>query len=153
VAQERDKGHRGNDSGFHGEKKSSLGALPRNIVARELDRKVSVCLKNLDPQVPPYSDMEGVDLITEGIITMGKVAEVLENDVRFESLPRNSVGMMVDLLLNSDVIQFVVGTRIKRGPPGSEWSRWNWRLRRNIVKRVVKILEQKHLKEVHLSFI
>jgi len=133
-------------------KKIVAGGTTANIVARELGRKVSVCLKGLDPEVPPYSEMEGVDLVTEGIITMGKVAELLEREVRLEGLPRNSVTMMADLLLNSDVIRFVVGTRINEAHQDPNVP-VELEIRRNIVKRVAGILERKHLKEVHLRFV
>ena len=151
IAAERDKDVAAMIRDFGG-KKIVAGGTTANLVARELGRKVTVCLKNLDPQVPPYSEMEGVDLVTEGIITMGKVAELLEREVRLEGLPKNSVTLMTDLFLNSDVIQFVIGTRINEAHQDPNVP-VELEIRRNIVKRVAAILERKYLKEVRLQFV
>ncbi len=133
-------------------KKIVAGGTTANIVARELGRGIRVCLKNLDREIPPHSEMEGVDLVTEGILTMGKVAEILESGTPLERLPKNSAVMMADHLLNSDIIHFVVGTKINEAHQDPNVP-VELEIRRNVVKKAARLLEEKYLKEVHVRFV
>ena len=75
-------------------------------------------MKNLDPAIPPMSVMEGADLVTEGIITLGRVAELLEGggpgagDPKGADARQNGATRLIDLILDSDRITFLVGTKI-----------------------------------------
>lgn len=135
---------------FNGKKVIS-GGTTANIMARETGRAVSVCMENLDPEVPPYSIMEGADLVCEGIITLGAVADLLDASTIPSTGRRNAATMLCDILRNSDRIYFVVGTKINEAhqdpnmPEGLE-------IRRNIVKRIAAILQDKYLKEVHIKY-
>ena len=120
-------------------------------MARELSTKVSVNMDNLDPDIPPYSDMEGTDLVCEGIITLGSVADILESGTTTPLGRDNAATRLVDIFRNSDRIYFVVGTRINEAhqdpnmPEGLE-------IRRNIVKKISGLLQEKYLKEVHIQY-
>ena len=135
---------------FNG-KKVIAGGTTANILSRELGRKVTVNMDNLDPEVPPYSEMEGADLVCEGIITLGAVAEILESGV-FPTDRDNAAVRLADIFRNSDRISFVVGTKINEAhqdpnmPEGLE-------IRRNIVKKILSLLQDKYLKEVHIQYI
>ena len=69
------------------------------------------CLTKLDPEIPPPAIMEGVDLVTEGTMTLARVAEMLERGAR-EPWPDNPARDLMALMLQSDIVEFVVGTRI-----------------------------------------
>ena len=49
------------------------GGTTCSIAARYLGVPVEASLDYIDPEVPPLSHIEGVDLATEGIITLNKV--------------------------------------------------------------------------------
>jgi len=133
-------------------RKVLCGGTTATIIARELGKAVKVSLKDLDPTMPPSSTMEGADLVTEGIITMGKVAELLDRGNSAERGRTNPATKLVDLLLDSDVIDFVVGTKINEAHQDPSMP-VELEIRRNIVKRVASILEEKYLKETRLRFI
>src|SRR5512133_2855425 len=59
-------------------RKAICGGTTANIVSRQLGRPVRSLLTRLDPEIPPAAEMEGVDLITEGTMTLARVAEMLE---------------------------------------------------------------------------
>ena len=40
------------------------------IVSRVLGKKLDVSLDYVDPEIPPIAYMEGVDLVTEGVLTL-----------------------------------------------------------------------------------
>ncbi len=54
------------------------GGTTSQIVSSYLGREVTIDLDYISPDVPPIAHMEGVDLITEGVVTIGKVLELLE---------------------------------------------------------------------------
>lgn len=51
-------------------KKVVCGGTTSKIVARELGQKIDVELKYYDEEVPPTAHIEGIDLVTEGILTL-----------------------------------------------------------------------------------
>ena len=60
-------------------RKVICGGTTANIVSRQLDRPIQIDLRQpRDPHVPPAARMEGFDLVTEGILTLGKVLRLLE---------------------------------------------------------------------------
>ena len=60
-------------------KKIICGGTTSNIASRELGRKLKVNLDFYDKDVPPTATMDGIDLITEGVLTLSKVIEKLSN--------------------------------------------------------------------------
>lgn len=56
-------------------KKVICGGTAANIAERELKRKLKVNLNFIDKNIPPTATMEGIDLITEGVLTLSKVLE------------------------------------------------------------------------------
>lgn len=133
-------------------KKIVSGGTTAAILARELGVPVRVALGELDPTVPPAATMEGADLVTEGIITLGRVAELLERSEPLERAVPNAASRIVELFLDSDIIDFVVGTRINEAHQDPTMPR-ELEIRRNVVKRIVELLEERHLKETSLRFI
>ncbi len=138
-------------STFQG-KKIICGGTTANIIAREINQKITVDMKSFDREIPPTSIMSGVDLITEGTITLGKLVESLEKNETLNTNLNNGLSKFIDLLLNSDIIHFVVGTKINDAHQDPNVP-VELEIRRNIFKRLVQIMEKKYLKETLLRFI
>lgn len=60
-------------------KKIICGGTTSNIASRELGRPLKVNLDFYDKDVPPTATMEGIDLVTEGVLTLSKAIEKLSN--------------------------------------------------------------------------
>lgn len=60
-------------------KKIICGGTTSNIASRELGRILKVNLDFFDKDVPPMATMDGIDLITEGVLTLSKAIEKLNN--------------------------------------------------------------------------
>ncbi len=125
------------------------GGSTANLIARELGREMDMVLTNLDPEIPAESTMLGADLITEGCITLAKVIDILKS----HSLPTrvNAATKMCDLLLDSDQILFAVGTAINPAHQDPNLP-VTLDIRRNIIKRLAKILKKEYLKEVFITY-
>ncbi|MEM5948206.1 SpoIIE family protein phosphatase [Spirochaetia bacterium 38H-sp] len=128
------------------------GGTTATIIARELNKQLSVSLDCIDSSLPPPGEMEGADLVTEGILTLGKVADYLERNEVLEYLPRNPATDILRLMLNSDVIEFVVGTRINEAHQDPSMP-VELEIRRNVVRKIAGLLEQRYLKKTSIRFI
>ncbi len=128
------------------------GGTTANILAREWNTEITVPLKNIDISMPPMGKMSGVDLITEGIITLGQVSEFLESGIPEECHNKNPALLIVNTLLDRDKITFLVGTKINDAHQDPNMP-VELEIRRNIVKKISRLLKDKYLKETELIFV
>lgn len=54
------------------------GGTSANIAARILNKKIIASLNYTDPEIPPIATLEGIDLVTEGVFTLNRCADMLE---------------------------------------------------------------------------
>jgi len=133
-------------------RKAICGGTTANIVSRLLNRPVTMSLAQLTPDIPPAAEMEGVDLVTEGTVTLAKVAEILEHGPLADGQRKNPARDLVALMLESDIVEFVVGTRINEAHQDPNVP-VELDLRRNIIRKIASLLETRHLKESRLQFL
>jgi len=133
-------------------KKVICGGTTASIVGRELGRHIDVDLSDFDPAIPPVSIMRGVDLVTEGTLTLSRTAELLEKDGYPEQASNNAANRLLELLLDCDVIEFVVGTKINEAHQDPNLPA-ELDIRRNLIKRIVGLLKEKFLKEASIQYI
>lgn len=130
-------------------KKVICGGTTSNIVARELRRDITTSLKR-QGDLPPASTMEGIDLVTEGILTLTRTYQLLSD--RSIYWDQTAAAELAMLLRESDIIDFYVGTRINEAHQDPSLPR-ELEIRRNIIKKIKTILEEQYLKEIHLYYI
>lgn len=133
-------------------KKIISGGTTADIIARELNLTIDDTLEFDDPDLPPIASLEGFDLVTEGILTLSRVSEILERSGWRDDLGKGPADRIIKLFLESDTIEFVVGTAINIAHQDPNLP-VELEIRRTVVKKIVKILEDKLLKEVTLRFI
>ncbi|HRR02020.1 MAG TPA: stage II sporulation protein E, partial [Treponemataceae bacterium] len=78
--------------------------------------------------------------------------ELLESGYSGQPVRENPATRVVDLFLDSDQIEFVVGTRINDAHQDPNMP-VELEIRRNIVKKIAALLEERHLKETSIRFI
>ena len=148
---EKDKELATKVSGYEG-KVILCGGTTADIVARELNRTIVDELIFEDPELPPESFLEGIDLVTEGILTLQKVNEILKtynNSIRLGKGPADKI---VKMLMESDEIHFIIGTRINIAHQDPNLP-VELEIRRTVVKRIARLLEEKWLKKVSFEYI
>ena len=85
------------------------GSTTTEIVARQLKRNVDVSAISTDYYRPPSYELEGIDLATEGAVTLNQVCNILEE--KDEKLERDStVSDLCRLLHHSDTVNLFVGS-------------------------------------------
>ena len=132
-------------------RKIIAGGTTAEVVARELALKFDAGFESEDPELPPVSFMEGISLVTEGILTLGKVARLLENYNVNSRLGNGPADQIIKMLFESDRIHILNGTRINVAHQDPNLP-VELEIRRTVVKRVVRLLEGKFLKEVTIEY-
>ena len=90
------------------------GATTAKIVARHLGRELGMEQDENTLVAPPSYRIDGVDLVTEGAVTLTQVYNILEDDpARYEEW--SGVTQLCDLLRVADRIHFFVGTASNPG--------------------------------------
>jgi len=98
---------------FAGKRKRAIcGGTSANIVSRIRNLPIDVSCEYVDVNIPPVASMPGVDIVTEGIITLTRVVEMLEQgDVRVKD-KKDGASLLLKWLLECDEIDLLVGLRI-----------------------------------------
>lgn len=135
-------------------KKVVCGGTTSEIISRELNRPVTVNLKDMRSslEVPPTAHIEGVDLVTEGTITLSRALQLLEEDVNPETLEDNGISRLMNILLGSDIIDFVVGTKINEAHQDPALPK-DLEIRRSLIRRLANVMETMYFKQTNIRFV
>ena len=95
------------------------GGTTSSIMSKYLGKPIKPSLEFFDKDVPPIAELEGIDLVTEGVITINKVCEYakdyLEDNTLYEkwSVSRDGASLICRLLFEEATdINFYVGRAI-----------------------------------------
>ncbi len=132
-------------------KKIISGGTTAEIIARHLGLQFTLDLQTKDPDLPPAAHMESMDLVTEGILTLGKVFSLLENYQKKEELEVGPAHQIVKMFLESDQIHIINGTRINVAHQDPNLP-VELEIRRTVVKRIADLLEERFFKQVFIEY-
>jgi Stage II sporulation protein E (SpoIIE) len=120
------------------------GGTTGNIVGRHMGMLAEVDITTMTPDIPPIAELPGIDLVTEGILTMNKALEVLESCHAVRSgLPtdRNGAVLLARAIIDADEIQMIVGQQINEYYQNPLLPR-EVSLRKGLIDRYVELLER-----------
>lgn len=66
-------------------KRIVCGGTSANLVARVLNREVETTLNYEDPSLPPTAKIDGIDLVTEGVLTLSRTVDILKDYLSHEA--------------------------------------------------------------------
>lgn len=135
---------------YYDGKTAICGGTTANIIERELCLKCEMDKTSFDPNIPMASIMPGIDLVTEGILTLTDVYRMLKEGVDEDK--DNAAVRLTKLLLDSDKIDFVIGTKINEAHQDPNLP-MELDIRRNIVKKIFRLLQSKFLKEISVKYV
>ena len=92
------------------------GGTTSTLVARHLGEQVTTSIDYVDPKIPPIGYIKGIDLVTEGVLTLGHVLETAnkyygQNDFYTQWRDKRDGASLIAKLLFEDAthINFYVG--------------------------------------------
>ncbi|MBS7370620.1 MAG: SpoIIE family protein phosphatase [Oscillospiraceae bacterium] len=130
------------------------GGTTSSIAARYLGKPLKASLSFERSDVPPIASIEGVDLVTEGVITVNKVLEYardyLDKNELYEqwSFKRDGASLICQLLFEEATdINFYVGRAVNPAHQNPDLP-INFNIKMNLVEELSKCLKQmgKHIK-------
>ncbi len=131
-------------------KKVISGGTSSNIAARFLGKEIITRTDSADPEVPPVAEIEGIDLVTEGVLTLGKCLKLLKkyandefDEEFFDELDAgNGASRLAKLLIEECTeLNLFVGTSVNKAHKNSELS-FDLSMRMNLVEQLIRIMEQ-----------
>lgn len=134
---------------FFNGKKAICGGTTANMISRELKKEIITVQQDQSGDLPPIATMDGIELVTEGILTLTRAAEYLERE---ELDHKDAAGQLVDFFLSTDIIEFMVGAMLNQAHYDPSLS-IEIEVRRTIIKKIKKLLEEKYFKQVTIHYI
>ncbi|HIV52736.1 MAG TPA: serine/threonine-protein phosphatase [Candidatus Mediterraneibacter norwichensis] len=131
-------------------KKVVSGGTSSNIAARFLGKEIITRADSADPDVPPAAEIEGIDLVTEGVLTLGKCLKLLKkyangefDEEFFDELDAdNGASRLAKLLIEECTeLNLFVGTSVNKAHKNSELS-FDLSMRMNLVEQLIRIMKQ-----------
>ena len=131
-------------------KKVVSGGTSSNIAARFLGKEIITRPDSADPDVPPVAEIEGIDLVTEGVLTLGKCLKLLKkyandefDEEFFDELDAdNGASRLAKMLIEECTeLNLFVGTSVNKAHKNSELS-FDLSMRMNLVEQLIRIMEQ-----------
>ena len=133
------------------------GGTTSSIAAKFLGKSVKVSLSFERSDVPPIAEIEGVDLVTEGVITVNKVVQYakdyLEENEEYEqwSMKRDGASLIARLLFEEATdINFFVGRAINPAHQNPDLP-INFNIKMNLVQELSECL-RKMGKRIKVSY-
>ncbi|MBT1247155.1 MULTISPECIES: SpoIIE family protein phosphatase [unclassified Thermosipho (in: thermotogales)] len=120
-------------------RKVICGGTTGHIVERITGKKIEIDLNSISHKSPPIGYMEGIDLVTEGIITLTEVFRYYEHQSKELGLGAKK---LVELLEEADVINFLVGRAINPAHQNPLFTH-DISLKFRLIKDIAKVLEKK----------
>ena len=131
-------------------KKVICGGTSANVASRVLKREIVTLVKHADPKIPPMATMEGLDLVTEGVLTIGSALDLLhryENDdfdeAFFDALDaENGAAKLARLLIEECTdLNLFVGRALNRAHQNSNLP-FDLSVRMNLVEQLKDCAER-----------
>lgn len=136
-------------------KKVMCGGTTSQIVARVLEKEMKTSLEYFNPSVPPTAEIEGINLTTEGVLTLRKTLELLKTCVSPDSTmsdflmlnKKDGASRLTKMLLEeSTSIYIFVGQALNPAHQNPEFP-LNMGLKFKLVEEIAVLLKQagKHI--------
>ena len=131
-------------------KKVVAGGTSANIAARVLRKEIVTKADTSSPDVPPMASIDGIDLVTEGVITLGKSLKLLKKYVRdefdaefFDELDAdNGASRLAKLLIEECTeLNLFVGTAVNAAHKETALN-FDLSMRQNLVEQLVRTAEE-----------
>lgn len=115
------------------------GGTTSHLVAERLNSDVEIDFKYLDSGLPPTAKIKGVDLVTEGMLTLNRVVDYMKHGV--PDCEENAATELLGVLRDSDGVSFLVGLARNAAHQNANFPP-ELLLRRTVVETLSSLLRQ-----------
>ena len=127
------------------------GGPSATIVSRILKKRLDVSMDYVDPDIPPIAYMDGIELVTEGVLTLNRVVQLLRRYVKNETVSEdffleldkpNGASMVAKMLIEDCTeLHLYVGKAINSAyqNPGLPF---DLGIRQNLVEQLKTVVEE-----------
>ncbi|MCG1012032.1 SpoIIE family protein phosphatase [Tepidanaerobacter sp. GT38] len=131
-------------------KKVVCGGTAAQIVARILDKEIKTSTNFIDPAIPPIAWVKGIDLVTEGVLTLDRTRKLLtrfvDANIQYKELRKleqqeDGASKLARILLEATDITFLLGKAINPAHQNPDFPK-NLSIKLNIIRELVDILEK-----------
>ena len=135
-------------------KKIISGGITGKLAARELGQELLPDNGCLDPEIPPTSKIRGIDLVTEGVITLNKVVQMLREYISeevsvafFEELDKDNGASRIARLLIEDctTVYLFVGRGVNEAYKEKNMP-FDVTARKNLIQQLEDVLKKMKIK-------
>lgn len=126
------------------------GGTTSTIVSRVLEKELVAEAETSDPAIPPIAYIEGIDLVTEGVMTLNRTLKLLEQYTKSEEVDeaffkkleeKNGAAMLTRLLIEGCTdLHLFVGRALNSAYQNTEMS-FNLGIRQSLVDQIQKVME------------
>ena len=127
------------------------GGTTAKIVARELGKDIKAD-RSPSGNLPPASIIEGIELVTEGMLTLTEVSDRLESKVLLKEMSEDPAKRIIRILRDIDQLTIVMGTMINDDTDDPA-AVAKIGVRFPVVDRITRSLERNYLKEVEVRYL
>lgn len=132
-------------------KRIVCGGTSATIVSRVLKKKLDVSMDYVDPDIPPIAYMDGIELVTEGVLTLNRVVQLLRRYAKNETVSedffleldkQNGASMVAKMLIEDCTeLHLYVGKAINSAyqNPGLPF---DLGIRQNLVEQLKTVVEE-----------
>ena len=138
-------------SGDDSTKRIVCGGTSATIVSRILKKRLDVSMDYVDPDIPPIAYMDGIELVTEGVLTLNRVVQLLRRYAKNETVSedffleldkQNGASMVAKMLIEDCTeLHLYVGKAINSAyqNPGLPF---DLGIRQNLVEQLKTVVEE-----------
>jgi hypothetical protein len=131
-------------------RKAVCGGTTSQIVSRLTGRELTVNLEYETPDVPPVGYIDGIDLVTEGVVTLGKAYKIIKKYCAgiysMSSVPKldekDGASMLAKLLLEqSTEVRFLVGRALNPAHQNPNMP-FDLGIKLGLIRNIAKLLQE-----------
>lgn len=133
------------------------GGTTSQIVSRYLNKPIETSLNYIHPDIPPIAKIEGIDLVTEGVITINRVLEYLKDMIHDNqsyqrwSHEQDGASLLARLLIERATdIHFFVGCAINPSHQNPDLP-IQFHIKMQLIETMSELLKTMH-KHVNISY-
>jgi hypothetical protein len=133
--------------------KAVCGGTTSKIVGRELNRPVSVDLTSNYNKIPPMGIIEGIDLVTEGTLTIAYALERLKRKTaaRPDKDQHDGASQLSAELTQADYIHFIIGTAENNAMYSGDAPK-SLALKEQVLKDLIRLLKEDKSKTISVDY-